>query len=376
MSAARRFSYAIAALWGVALAWSLGFGRPEFRPWERLYDEGTRRFAASRQLEMDAIGDLGYESWVRELQVERRVRFTTDRWGLRNPTDVERPRVVVLGDSYVAGSSVSDDETLTARMAERLGEPVYNFGIQSIDAPGLFLLDERFARHPPAVVIWAPVSRRIRPRPLFFPREQDGPASPWERLREAWRGLGAAIARAEERLNRDNGLSRGARFAWNGLRYRLLGHPRQLVVEGTPVLALDVEAQGLHVPPEWRGVDAVVQMVAVFSRFLADHGVHLIYCPLPESATIYPELFPPEQRAKLQRPSFLDRLVEGARRAGVEVVDLRPVFRARRTPYLYQRDDSHWNARAIDIAAEALAQAVRRYDAREPAAQAASGAAE
>ena len=38
------------------------------------------------------------------------------------------------------------------------------------------------------------------------------------------------------------------------------------------------------------------------------------------------------------------------------MLDLRAVFRADRSPYLYQPDDSHWNARATDLAARALSE--------------------
>jgi hypothetical protein len=76
---------------------------------------------------------------------------------------------------------------------------------------------------------------------------------------------------------------------------------------------------------------AVIAMVRAFSEFLAEHGVHLIYCPLPESGTIYPELFPGEAREALAVPSFLDRLVAESRTQGVHVVDLRPIFRANKS---------------------------------------------
>jgi hypothetical protein len=123
-----------------------------------------------------------------------------------------------------------------------------------------------------------------------------------------------------------------------------------------------LEDQGLTVSAKEREVEAVIAMVRAFSAFLAKHGVHLIYCPLPESGTIYPEFFPEEAREALAVPSFLDRLIDGSRVQGVQVVDLRPVFRANKSPYLYQPDDSHWNPRGISLAAAALAEAVRGFD--------------
>jgi hypothetical protein len=34
----------------------------------------------------------------------------------------------------------------------------------------------------------------------------------------------------------------------------------------------------------------------------------------------------------------------------VQVVDLRPIFRANKSPYLYQRADAHWNPCGISLA--------------------------
>ncbi|MFB3117926.1 MAG: hypothetical protein ACE1ZP_04100, partial [Myxococcota bacterium] len=78
--------------------------------------------------------------------------------------------------------------------------------------------------------------------------------------------------------------------------------------------------------------------------------------------TIYPELFPREAREALAVPSFLDLLIDGSREQRVQVVDLRPIFRANKSPYLYQPDESHWNPRAIALSAAALAKAVQGFD--------------
>ncbi len=364
MRGPRHFILLMAAIWAALFVQSSFFEHPEFRAWEILRDQETGRFAPGRRLEMEEIGDLGRLSWVRDLQAPRDVVFSTDRWGLRNPIEIEQPRIVVLGDSYVAGSSISDHHTLTVAMSRELREPVYNFAVRSVDAPALFLREERFAHSPPETVVWAPVARLIRPHPLFLLDEDIGADGP-DRGALRWiRGIGEGLERFEDHLNRDNGLAHAARYFLNGLHHSWFGHPNLIETPEGPALALDLDVQRLTVSAEAREVDAVVSMVGAFSDFLAEHGVHLIYCPIPESGTIYPELFPEDAREKLAVPSFLDRLIADSRAQGVHVVDLRPIFRANRSEYLYQRDDSHWNPRAIALAAMALTEAVRSSDRR------------
>jgi len=356
------FLKAFAALYVGLLFLSLRFEEPEFRPWERLHDETTYRFFTNQSITTTAIGDLGRETSIRALQIAKQLTFTTDEWGLRNTNAMLHPEIVVLGDSYLAGSGTTDADILTAKMSAMLGTSVYNFGVQSIDVPALFLRDPRFAEIPPDIVIWAPVARRIRPRPLSIPAQSDESLSLAQRLIATHREIGEELTLAKERLNRDNQLSFRARYFYNGLLYRFWGHENLIYPEGpegSPALALDVEAQGLHVSPAERGVEEVVSMVRAFSLFLNEHGIRFVYCPIPESATIYPELFQDRERAV--SPSFLDILIFELREAGVVTVDLRPLFAAHKSPYLYYRDDSHWNPRAIELAAGVLSQRVSEW---------------
>ena len=248
-------------------------------------------------------------------------------------------------------------------MSRELREPIYNyFTVQSIDVPSHFLQDPHFAQSPPAIVIWAPVARLIRPRPLSFPDAADDSRAHGEAALHWIRGVGGGLEHFEKRLNRDNGLTHWARYFFNGLQHRWFGNPNLIDTPEGPVLALNLDEQGLTRSAEEREVEPVIAMVRAFSEFLAEQGIQLIYCPLPESGTIYPELFPRQAREALVVPSFLDRLIAETRTQGIRVIDLRPIFRANKSPYLYQPDDSHWNPRGISLAAGVLAEAVRGFD--------------
>ena len=57
------------------------------------------------------------------------ITFTYDRWGYRNASEMDRADIVLLGDSFVEGWYVSDEETVAARLASRLERPVANLGV-------------------------------------------------------------------------------------------------------------------------------------------------------------------------------------------------------------------------------------------------------
>ncbi|MEM7410083.1 MAG: hypothetical protein AAF430_07620 [Myxococcota bacterium] len=358
MNDARRFVLVFLALWTALGAVSLvRFDAPEFRAWEHLYDPDQHRFAPERRIVMQEIGDLGYRTWNRAWQAPRDTAFTTDRFGYRNLEAETHPRIVVIGDSYVAGAGLSDDETVTARLSAALGVPVYNFAGENLNAPALFLREPRFGRQPPDVVIWAPVARGIAPRPLFFRPPDEAEPGLFESVQTAGAAVEASLGRVAERLNRDNGLVRESRFALQGALARWRGDPLlRTLPSGEQVLALDLVDQGLTTPPEARDVAQCIEMVAALSHVLRQAGVRFVFSPVPESGTIYPELFPEAERRARPTPPFLEQLLAGVRARGVEVVDLSRAFEASRWPYLYLPDDSHWNARATQLAAASWAE--------------------
>jgi hypothetical protein len=349
------------AIGGVALLLfmlSLNFSAPEFRPWEIVKQKEGFLFEPHRRVEMDEVGDLGYKTWVRALQHPRHVTFTTDSRGFRNAREIERPMVVVVGDSYVVGVGVSDEATLSARLSARLGVDVYNYGLGIGGTPQLFLADDRFQRSPPRLLIYAPVQRMLRPRAVLL---RDG----WQDRRtrhglaERWRALDESTQTLLAALNRDNGLAVEARYRLNALRDRLFGSPDTIVVEGQRMLVLTVEAQYLEVPTHERDPEGTVRSIAQLKAVLAERGIQLLFCPLFEAATIYPDFYPPESQARIQHPSMLDVVIPKARKSGVMTVDLRPVFDQQRFPYLFLPDDSHWNPRAIDLAAATIIAALK-----------------
>lgn len=54
----------------------------------------------------------------------------TDRRGFRNPPEAQDTSLLVLGDSFVYGHGVEEEETLTAYLRSEHGRPAYNMGRQ------------------------------------------------------------------------------------------------------------------------------------------------------------------------------------------------------------------------------------------------------
>lgn len=333
------------------LAWSYDFSSPYFRIHEMLYDREFGRWAPSTSVEMVEYGDLGYKSGIVSLAEPRKNTFTTDEWGFRNPTFETLPDVVVVGDSFTAGVGLDDHDTLARQLQAALGRPVYNRGQIWLSAPGLYLGDARFVAAPPRVVVWCPAQRALKPSAVVPrpSRSRPDPEEDWQQR----------LTKGLQDLNRDEGLVRPFRSAVGELSWRAFGSDMVGDFEGEAKLRLPLALTMLNLSPEQRGLASAVETVRQFDVALRARGTTLVYCPIPDAANVYPELYTDQDRARMVSPQHVDSMVEQTRAAGVIVVDLPTLFRQHRSPYLYWRDDSHWNPRGVQLAVGALAETIR-----------------
>ncbi len=115
-------------------------------------------------------------------------------------------------------------------------------------------------------------------------------------------------------------------------------------------------------PPQQRPWETIVDL----NQQLRSRGIDLVFMPIPDKIATYPDYISdkaPEDRAvSWQARKLLRKLCS----EGVEVIDLYPDFRAARRewgedkPLFYDRD-SHWRNRAAVLAAERIADRLKRY---------------
>ena len=85
-----------------------------------------------------------------------RCELRLDRNGFRNATEMGSAEVVVIGDSFVEGLQVSDDELLTHRLSATLGKTVANLGRTSYGPQQELHVLERFGVGlNPRTCVWA-----------------------------------------------------------------------------------------------------------------------------------------------------------------------------------------------------------------------------
>lgn len=308
-----------------------------------------------------SYGDLAALGNLRSRRQYRKETFTTDRWGYRN-SDIgipSRPAGILLGDSFGVAPGVEDTETFSAQLARGWGRGVYNAaGMFRMNDPARFRAVARRLAMRGGVVIHeflerqetpsVPVLRRRRPVPAPTETASQKFAAAW---RERWTTCRLRIL--AERVYR---VAQNDRFLPNPHRDNVaVGR----LINGEEILFLpgDVTAWSIRRPINteyWRWT----------RDELAKDGLRLVVLLVPNKYTVYGPLLDPPASDDAPGAEHLERLEAALRTAGIDVVNLKTVFRilARRGleegTYLYWLDDTHWTAEGMRIAAEEFVKAI------------------
>jgi hypothetical protein len=332
-------------------------GRFSFRAWEAMLPESTAEspFAPNRSYRNDrSYGDLANMARRPDLRSIHSEIFTTDEFGFRNPPGAATnpPCAILAGSSFSAGCGVSDDETLSSQLSNRLGCRVYNIApcsqlgwIQSVAhrlqmRSGVVFYELLERDSVPRI----PASTdTTMPRPAAETEAGEGPTWMISRLE-------ILAQRAYRTLQNDRVLPRG------GSPYI---KPHELVNGETLLFMED------HFTPRRRDASTAGAYFSWLAAQLRRDHLSLMVFLVPEKESIYQPLLKDRTVPAPQEKTYLQQIEERLKNAGIAVVNLEPIFSREakaelpRRNYLYLRDDTHWNPRGIALAAEAIAAAPR-----------------
>jgi hypothetical protein len=318
-----------------------------------------------------AYGDLaalGNLPAARELRPEL---FVTDSFGYPNQPDVlsrGRAGILLYGSSYSVGAEVPFAAALAAQLSRRTGTVVYNGASGDYRLPELLEVAGRVLRPGGTVVLEYPESRdppallaTLAPRGVpacrvrLAPADLAGLCRGWFSLRRhlEFSPLEVLAQRGRKRL--ENGRILPNPYATRVVQRRL--------PDGRAILFLPDDTVRAQRPPS-------VAQAARYFRWLRGKvkgaGFRLVVLLVPDKYSVYRRLLVPPDSATLPGERYLPDLAARLRAAGTPIADLSAAFREAAMDGLdsgtsvYYRDDTHWNARAIALAADALAEVLRR----------------
>jgi hypothetical protein len=359
-----------------------------FRGWEvasRFGEEGSLernvRFRTDRSYgELAALGNLP------DLRQYRPETFTTDALGYRNPPDlVSRPvDAILVGSSFSVGLGVADDQMPSVQISEESGLAVYNASLlwQNVNIDRIRAVTAELDMDNGLVILeW--LERNDVPPPRHAPP----PHRCYRVLGKA--GLDGVCARARGLLDvsplkilaqravralQDDAVLPNL-FAASVVQARLRnGDPILFLAEDVEEFeqhrAEEAHARELGGPP--RADQAEADYIRWLRDVLREDGLDLLVALVPHKYSVYQPLLDGTGDPAGPPTPYLTYLEAEIRRVGVPVVNLSAPLRGaaaaalERGEYVYWRDDAHWNAEGIGIAAREIARAWRDLRAASP----------
>lgn len=274
---------------------------------------------------MMAVGDLCHHT---SFAVNRKENWITDQLGYRNDLFIKKSDVLLIGDSFIVCSGVRQDAILSNQIKQKTGLKVYNMAPASFN--DFVALIQKGIIEKPKTLVLGFVERNI-PEPL-----------------------NAQVSLAKEPELTTLGILRDKFKRQYGLEYlkaRLKGlHGNGLQSKTDPQLFfMNGPSQTYH----YDQMEEVANTILSYKQFCDDENIKFVFVPLPNKETVYFDKVPLESE-----PNYISQLLANLQEEGVETLNLQHIFREERKKnehLLYQLDDSHWNAKGIEIAASELA---------------------
>ena len=335
----------------------------------------------------------GVSGWVRTEEFTSFVKFNTR--GLRGPeVTVPKPagafRALILGDSVVEGAQVAEDATMAARLRTELAGKTGGKQVETVNAGVagfgtgqelLFLQREGLAYQPDLIVLVVTIAndaadnsidvakrwkRSTDRRPFFVVHGGKLEQLPFqEPPPEAWSGVRTFL--------------RDRSVVFTALELWWIGK-EVARAQGAVVPTLDAEREVYlnETGEDWTRAWEVTEALLAQVKATADEaGVPMLVVLSPSEWQTYDDLWPKlvgtgdQARRRYSADAPNQRLAEIGARHGIQLLDLRPIFRAEVAaggePVIF-RKDGHWTEHGHEVAAKAIAQTVQQQGLTKTAA--------
>jgi len=300
-----------------------------YRPWEALIYNSKRGLAfpfyPNQSLNMNSVGDLCHNT---QNEVSKYENWITDKLGYRNNKFIKKADILFIGDSFIAGSGLCQDSTITNQLRKQINGQVYNMAPSSfnefISLLNLGVIDK------PNLVVYGIVERSM-PTPLRSVSYEYNTFN------------GNRISILKDRFSRF--------YSFNYLKARLSKS------KGNGIKGISSEMyflNGKHQIYNYDMINYVADTIIKYKNYCDSIGVNFIFLPLPNKETVYYNYVPLDKQ-----PTYIAELYSVLNKKGVNTINTIKIFNDEKAnSLLYHLDDTHWNSNGVKIVANELAKKV------------------
>lgn len=332
-----------------------------FRQWESLeylypcFTEGY--FYPSQRVSMYEVGDLGRHT---PYEVKKYTTWKTDSLGYRNENYQAYPDILLIGDSFFAGSSLTQDSIIGYRVQQKLNNlhpgkinKVYNCSPNSFERFDDFLKLDLL--HKPRVIVFSVVEKNLNSLGKEKPANKN---TLKERLIYAMIGwIPYQIPMYIDRLVKFN-LLHYVSVKVNPLN--ILNYFKGTMNKGNTIVKADrprmlfwQDAKARLNPNDTVLEEAINKLIS-YNRYCESLNIQFLFVPIPDKETAYYDMFNPHEK----QPAFLIKVDSLMQKNHIHALNTMQLFNIERKnmpgKMLYQFDDTHWNANAVELLADGI----------------------
>lgn len=322
-----------------------------YRAWEaiivkRFHSVLPGHFYPNMKISMIEEGDLGRHT---KFAVKKPVKWETDRYGYRKrDSNISRYKIVIIGDSNIAGSGLTQEDMLSELLERRLKVKVYPLTSTEVPPINTFLNDERFVYNPPEIVIVASMERNIAKLNEVQMGSKYVQSSGVKQVLKRYLSSRRSLTILLDRIYKNS--------MCNFFGSRIKAKLKSLVIKS------DAENKSAPDPKMlfYQGIEAnkdipreeierIAHIITSYDRIFKSRGIRFIFLPIPNKESVYYDYLPIKKR-----PVFLKQLIQRLQAESIEAIDTQRAFeetRRERKILLYHTDDTHWNEHGVELVA-------------------------
>lgn len=299
-----------------------------YRPWEAVVFSkfpSNSPFYPNTTIYMNSVGDLCHHSPNSNFKDEY---WKTDELGFRNDKYIKDADVLIIGDSYIAGSGLTQENTITNQLNKLdCNLKVYNMAPSSISQFDKLLQKGMI----------------IKPKYLIYSIvERDVPCKINQYTNSAKNIIVELFPYKDIIANIDQYFKF---YSLNWIKARLTNTTGVGIkgVENSNMYFF----QGANQKHEAMDLANTVNAIVDYKKYCDSLGISFIFLPMPDKESVYYEYVPFDVQ-----PDYLFKLDSLLKIEGVSTINTLKIYNDYRKIYknlLYHLDDTHWNSNAVEL---------------------------
>jgi len=311
-----------------------------FRTWESI-SFATRvphysSFYPNSVTLMNANGDLCHHT---DKAIVKSEFWITDKLGFRNNEFVDEADILFIGDSFIAGSGLSQNELVSNKVKSKSNKKIYNMSPSSISQFDYFLKIGVIKK--PKIIIFSKVERNI-PEPIISIKE-----SFIEKMASkvfSFYNINVFIDKAFKLSSIDWLQARISKSKGYGIPSKVNSNMFFF--------------QGANQKHNEGDLQTTLINLKSYKKYCDSLNIKFIFMPMPDKETVYYELVP-----FLEQPNYLFKLDSILKNEGISTINTLKIYndyRKNNMNLLYHLDDTHWNSNATELISNEIVRMVNK----------------